>query len=763
VKVHGPKPAKPEASESPVSDDERADLSEGADDLQRGLDSAATYATAPAGRAGEQLSSGVSLYELGRDVGGTVGTGSGEATGGLSTGGAWASVSVDTDKARGTRSNVNAYYEPGWLSGGGSYEWASSDGTRRGAGASLALWDGGLGASASYDVTRADGSGIDVGIFVGLDADRSIKDLGELTGGGRRVEVSRTSGGRAFLSPGVFGDVIGLGGRFGGGKKKTVTFRTDLNFDEAQRLLTEKQGVVGWARDTARGAGLQKDPVVMPDLRAPETLAIGDELVTTTSGELRAGLFIGGLPFRVGAQGKMLGDFEVGVKRLDEHRLSFVVTPRRVRGLMGRLGIPIALDGDVSRVAARAMRQAFVFDLREPSARAAYERALDGELPGGVVVQGSAVQDSAAEESVPVDGDALDLQAVIAEERLPKGVDRTYAELIGAKRTQLGIGFAVGLWHRSGPFVGLGQQRVTTEHKSEVVTGEGVWTRDIRGTERRRQLLISGEETRGVFAALKRSTTFNSDGEATHTFGGLTLELRLGDTRVRGMELNNDVIDVLNESFGLSLPPYGRAGRKRSREVTVARTLSAGDIDALEAARDDNLAPLCAALAETIGDVARAEAVQGFIASKGLRALATVCATLGSDTGDYDIVTCSSAYDEPVTRAAELALHHADPISGDVSKRDLTRRFADVDKALAEVKESLADAQADPLLDDREAERVTTELERAQQTLRSLMATEHLTPKTRAALIEFLDAGWTTCTQHRLIEKLRASATYDTA
>lgn len=736
--------AEPRSADSPVADDERVDLSEASDDQQGRLDSGATYASAPAGRAGEQLKSGVSLYELGRDIGGTIGNGTGEATGGLSTGGAWGSVSVDSDKARDTRSNVNAYYEPGWLSGGGSHEWASSDGGRRGAAGSLALWDGGVGASASFDVTRADGVGIDLGVFVGLDADRSITDLGVQPDGQRRVEVSRTRGRSAFLSPGVFGDIIGLGVRFGGGKTRTVVYRTSVPPEEAQRLLTEKQGIVGWARDTARGIGFKDDPVIIPDLRAPETLAIGDELVTTTTGELRAGLFIGGLPFRLGAQGRVNGDFEVGVKRLDEHRVSFVVTPRQVRGLMGRIGVPIALDGDLSRVTARAMRQAFVFDLREPGAREAYARALDGELPGGIPSA-----DRAADGE-----DALDLHAAVAAEVLPAGVERSYAELVHAKRTQMGIGFAVGLWHRSGPFVGLGQQHVTSENKSEVVTDAGVWTRDVRGTERRRQLLISGEETRGVFAALKRSTTFDERGAATHAFGGLALELRLGDTRVRGMELNGDVIDVLNDAFGLALPPFERAGRKKTREVTVARTLTAEDLATLADSTGDALAALRDELGAATEDVARAESVQAFIADKGLRGFAAVCAALGGSAEDYDVATTSSAYEAPVSTAAELALNHATPIDGADSKRDLTRRFTEVDEALTEVREGIADAQNDPLLDDREAERLTLALGRAQETLRGLITTTHLDTPARDALIDRLDAGWTTGRQHRLIERL---------
>jgi hypothetical protein len=718
VKVNGPKIA----PRAPVEDGDRADVSESAEDLQTSLDYAATYTSAPSGRSGDPLERGASIDEPGRDLGGSIGDGTRAAAGGLSTGGVWGSATVETGREGGERVGADVYYEPGWLSGGGSHEWATSDGGRRAGRAGIALWDGGLGASAGFDVTRPDGSGHRVGAFVGIDADRAIMDLGEQDDGKRRIEVKRTSGGRVLSSPGVFTDAVGLGFRLGGGKKREVIYRTNVTDDDARALLTERQGIVGWARDTARGLGVADDPVTIPDLRAPETLAVGDEVVTTASGELQAGLFVGGLPFRVGAQGRVRGEFEIGVKRLDEHRVSFVVTPRDVTGLMARVGVPIALDGDVSRTSARALRQAFVFDLREPDARKAYERALDGELPGGV-----------PGDSKPADdGDALSLRAAIESEQLGDGVTRSYAELVEAKRTQVGLGFAVGLWHRSGPFVGLGQQNVSESAKSEVVTDAGVWTRDVRGTERRRQLLISGEEKRGVYAALKRATLFDERGEKTDTFGGLTLQLRLADSRVRGLELNDDVIDVLNDALGLSLAPFSRGGRKKSREVNVRRTLQADDLARLAAA------------------------VQSFIADAGLRGFAAVCAALGGGRDDYDLQTTASAYDDPVARAVELELEHHEPVTRDADKGALTRRFADAHKALTEVNESLLDARADPLLGDREAEQVLRALEEARDKLRAVVDVSHLTRADKDVLAERLDRGWTTGAQHRIIKTLRS-------
>lgn len=751
MKITGPKsPQAAPDNEAPVADDERADLDEPAADLQESLDWAATYAAAPAGRAGEQLESGASLYELGRDLGGSIGDGTREAHGGVSTGGVWGSLTVDHGTDDGQRSGVSAYYEPGWLSGGGSHEWADKAGGRKGVGASLALWDGGLGASVSHDITRADGSGLELGAFLGLDADRAITDLGEQPDGTRRIEVSRTKGGMGYLSPGAFGSVIGIGGKLGGGRSREVTYRTTVTDDEARTLLHERGGVVGWARDRARGLELADDPVVIPDLRAPETLAVGDEVLTVTSGELKAGLFIGGLPFRLGAQGTLQGDFEVAAKRLDEHHYSLVVTPRDVRGAMTRMGVPIALDGDISRVTAKALRQAFVFDLREDGARDAWERALDGELPGGTA-------DGATVEAEPDDErDALGLREALAAESLPTGVQRSYLETVHAERRQLGIGFAVGLWHRSGPFVGLGQQKVTGSHKSEVVTREGVWTRDVRGTERRRQLLLSGEETRGVFAAVKRATIFGDDGESTSAFGGLELELKLGDSRVRGLELNDDVIAELNEALDLDLQPFTREGRKKSRQVTLRRTLDASDLVRLAESSSDALHELRRSLATTQDDTERAERVQRFLADEGLGGFAAVCVALGGGREAFDLATTSSAYDEPPEKASALALRYPQPVTRDLDKGGLTERFGETLKALREVRESLLDARADPLLSDREAESILDQLKDAERTLAAVIDVSHLDDEARGTLADRLERGWTTGTQRHVIEHLLA-------
>jgi hypothetical protein len=737
-------PPAPATTPDDQAPDPELSVDDAADGVATTLDYNATYVSTPGAVGTGPVSAGVDAF-AGRDPGVSAGDGSREISASLSTGGAYVEGTVAHDG--GARTGGDVYIEPGWVSGGVDHSWASADGGARRAGASIAVFDGGLGAFGSGAISDAAGNTLKLSAGGWLDADRSILDLGETEGDGRRIELSRALGGSGIGSPGVLVDAIGIGGRFSVGKRRKIVYRTDVAHDDAKRLLTERGGVVGWARDTGRAMGLVDEPVVIPDLKKPETLGVGDELLTSTRGKMQAGLLVGGLPFRVGVQGTMSGEFEVGVKRLDEHRLALVVTPTKVSGVQARVGSPIALDADLSRSTARALRQAFVFDLREPDAKAAYLRALDGELPGGVASEAP---------PAPIGEDAADeVRRALVDEALPDGVERSYVEAVHLKRTQAGLGFAVGLWHRAGPFVGLGVQSIDNDETSARVTRDAAVTLSRRGVEQRRQLLISGEESRGIYATLRRTTRYAPDGTPARTFDGLQLSLRLSDSRVRGLELNDDAIDEINRTFGLELPHFSRDGRKKSREITVARTLTAADLERLATSDDDALTALRDALAGCDDAPGRAAVVQAHVARDGLSALGVISRALGGGRDAYDVATTSSAYEEPIDEARQLALRFDTPIDASTSKRELTRRFSDVGKALDDTREAIADARADPLLDDRASEKLVTALTAARARLQSLLAVDHLDSDAKDTLHDRLDRGWTTGLQKRVMRLLK--------
>jgi hypothetical protein len=728
----------------PSTDVKGADA-RGLADKQRGaLDGAALNTSDPSAVSVAAGQGGARLNLDGREPGGAVTHRDGDRSVGgslgLSTGGVYGGLrQADGERATG----LNAFWAPGWLSGSGSHAWATADGGTARLRGTLAWFGSGMGLGAALAKTSAQGLTGALSAMALLDADRSVTDLGPLEGepGRRRVELRRSLSGTGVLNPGVGGPLLGLGGRISAGKSRSVVYRTAVNEAEARRLVIEDKGALKWLANKARAVGAAADPVVIPPLNRPEELAVGDELVTTVSGSFSLGLFLGGLPVRLGAYGHMRGDFELGVKRLDEQRVELVVTPLSVRGIQARAGLPWVLDADVGRQAGAALRQGFVFDLEEPAAKAAYLAALQGELPGGVAPMAAGKKRSADE-----------LVSALEEERLPPGTARTFVDAVGLKRSHRGLGSTFGLWHGASNFGGLGSQRAKLHETRASVSPGGVFYDDTRGIERRRKVLLSGDEARGVYAKKRRVTHFADDGSRETRFHSLELKLTFSDTCLRGSELDRNVIDVLNAALGLDLPPFGRNGRKKSRDVSATCTLGAVELERL--AKGDAPGSLAASLRDAAGDDERADLVQRFVAEGGLEAFARVARALGEVSSSLVVTTSSSAWEGPSAELERLRLRFSKPLAVDDDKVQVTRRFADAERALVDASEGLLDVAADPLLSEDKKKAATAELVRVQEGLSSLLALDHLSPSERRALAARLERGWTTTKQHAIIARL---------
>jgi hypothetical protein len=720
-----------------------------ADGVDSALVTSAAYTSDPGAASVGRAESGESLDIDGKGAGASFVRGgesrSVSATGGLSTGGVWGEVAVGGDKS-GT--SVGAYWEPGWYDASVGHSWATHDGGVMNAGGGAFWYPEGGGVSGWLKHTGADGLTRKLGAYVSVNADRAIKDLGPVDGadGQRRVELERSNAVNGGITPGLAGEVLGIGARLTVSKGRSLVYRTVVDENDARTLLTEEGGVVGYARDKARALGLKEDPLAVPDLSAPDDIKVGDELVVTVSGKINTGLFLGGLPVRVGAQGSLRGDFELAVKKRDEHHVELVVTPVKVRGLQARVGSPWVLDFDASTTGARAMRQGFVFDLRDPDAAAAYQRALDGDLPGGIEAKPARKRPPASALKEAIDG-----------ETLPEGVTRTYVERVDLKRRAIGLSVGFGLWRRGGSFLGIGYHRTKTDEKVTHLEDGVVIDVATRGIEKRKDVLISGTETRGVWAQLARTTDFDANGKGVGRFRGLRLEARLSDTKVRGLELNDEVIDKLNEAFGLDLPHYKEDGAKGSREVKLERPLQAEHLATLAESDAPELERLRKYFAEATDDLGRAEAVQRFCAEKGIEGFGAIHRALGGGRAGLEVSTSSSLYDDPMAAASRLALEHSEPLSADATKKELTARFVEVDDTLAHLARALLHVATDPLLDDDARASMAEDLQAAQSLLVDINDVSHLGRTERKELIARLDRGWTTGRQHEIIARLEAA------
>lgn len=757
VRGSSSKPLKPSATErfddasTPDGKDARA-LTDGA---HGALEIDHAYSSSPSGVDPSASLPGNSLDFDGRDVGASYTSASeGSSTsvaGGIATGEGWTGVTV---AGEGRSVDVGVSFEKGWLGGSGGVAWATLDGGARGVSGGAAWYPGGIALDGSFAHTTSEGRTLRVGAIGFFDADRAVQDLGPAADdvNKRRIELRRSTGTSGRLTPGAATALLGVGGRLTAGKERAVVFRTSVDENAARALVFEKQGAVGWLRDKARAFELAKDPIVIPDVRDPSSLAPGDEVVTTVSGSFRAGLFIGGLPLRLGAQGVLQGDFTLGVKRLDEHRMEVVVTPASVKAIQGRVGAPWLFEGDLSHSAAAALTQGFIFDLREPGARAAYDEVFDGELPGGLPNKVKGRRREAGE-----------LVSALEAESLPDGVKRSFVDQVELKRTQGGVSVTFALWFKGSALPGLGVQSASLEERRVRLDRRGVVTTDTRGTERRRQVLLSGNENRGVYAQLARTTTYDGDGVGTSRFQDLTLTLKLSDSKVCGDELDGEVIAALNESFALDLAPMERDGRRKAREIGVSRRLDEAELARLASLAssgaltqsDEELAPLAALLEGKESPLERATAVQTFVGENGLSAMGALVRALGGAKELMVIETTSEAYSGPIAKAGELSLRYPVGISLDDDNKALSARFKAGVKALREAELGLEDLARDPLVNDEQREALRADLEQAKSSLARALSTSHLDDETCQALVTRLERGWTTGDEQRVIDHLR--------
>lgn len=686
-----------------------------------------------------------------------------------------AGFSVDYERARGSGSTgFGAFYVPGYLGLSLSHAWADRNGGARSLSGYFDVSATSVGGSVGAKRTDKEGRTTSGSLYSSVNIDRQLTDLGPgderdpATKGKRKVELTRSLGGGASLSPGAATRAIGLGGRLAASCGRSVVYRTHMDEARARALVFEHEGVKGavsgFFTNKGRALGLVDDPVLVPDLSAPESLKPGDEVVVTTSGAVSLGLFLGGLGVGLGAQGVLSGELELAVRKASDDVVQLVVTPTRVRGVQLRAGAPVLLDADLSGAAAKALRQSFVFDLKDPAARAAYQKALKGELPGGTPAKAGA--DEGADEAA--------LKRALEQERLPSGVARGFVESVDVKRAQRGLGVGFALWWRGGSFVGLGAQKVSAREDRSVVDGHGFRGASTRGVESRRQVLLSGSESRGVFASVKRNTTFDDDGRPLRRFAGLALTARFSDSKVRGDELNDEVIARVNDAFGTKLAPFARDGHKESREVTLSRTLDEGDLEALARAGEAGLARAAkeAGVTERLarsfardlqraqGGLAKADVVQGFVADAGIKGFGALHRALeeaARSEGRLALETTSSAYDKPAEKLQELSFRYPPPPPGDITADDLKARFAKVEKALEDTREARLDAKSDPLLEEDARAEIAKKLAEAERELEALIAVEHLSPASRRALWGALDRGWTTGLERRLMRHLEAA------
>jgi hypothetical protein len=602
--------------------------------------------------------------------------------------------------------------------------------------------------SAGFDLTHGNTQRTGaLGVLGTVSGDRKVSDLGP-TEGGRRVELSTSRGEGVWLTAGIASPALAAGAYLSLDRSREVTYATTIPDDAAKRELLSGNALSRFADNTLKAFGLKADALKPPPLDQPEKLKVGDELKVAMRGSVTGGLALGAVGMRAGVQASVKGDFELSVKKLSATQVEVTVTPTQVRALQAFLDTPSPLEVDVTKVRARSLSQGFIFDLSKPEAKAAFEAAITGKLPNAL---GGLKSASPA--------DAGKLVELARSEPMPPGVQRTFLEGTETTATSAGAGLDFGILERLSGIAGLSARTTQVSEDRARTDGTHAVVEHSRGIEKRREVLLSGTEGVQVTGSVRTQLLFDFAGPAASSFEGLTLTASISDSKVRGDELNDDIIDTLNEKLGLSLPHVERDGRNLSRAVKVEFALSAKDLAALAKARpEDEEGMLLVEGLQDQGPTEQAEAVRDYVAHGGLKALGQIREWANIPTAEMGITTESAAYSKSSDAVKTLGLEYDQPIALSDGAKAITRRFEEVSTALRKLNESWLDAVEDPFLDGKTRPGVRTALEANEKALQQLISVAHLKPDERLALRDQLDSGWVTAAESRLMEHLDQSA-----
>lgn len=651
-----------------------------------------------------------------------------------------ASLSGSMTRAVGNRQgSLSVSVMDGFASVGADNTWTLKDGGTQRNGAWLGGWKDE--AYAGGQVTRTSAAGITtfLGGYLGGGASRVLEDLGAYAGdvpglvGKRSVQLTRAASSFGGANAG-WGAAFGIGGLLSLAKSSTVVFKTHLDNAEARTLLYAERGLARAVSDRTKAVGWEDEPVNVPDLSRPETLHTGDEILLTTEGQTSMGVVVGMSGLTVGAVVSVRGTFEVAARRLDATHVEVAVTPTDIRGVQVNAGLPVLADMRWSTTRAQALRQAFVFDVSNASGLHAYQEALKGQLPSAMPATSS---DLPADEA---------LHALVTQEKLPQGVRRTYLARVTADRSRMGLGINWGPV-QSGKWAGLSWHHVSEKDETHVVIPEGVAVVSNRSVEKRREVLLSGAETAGVFGSLRQVTLFDDDGPHPQ-FDGLTLAARFSDSRVRGMELNSDILEPLNQALGIQIPPFKREGRHQCVRVNATVELDAAALQRL-AARENTgalsekdraaLEPLFERLSQTRDPIQQAEAVQAHVARHGVTGLGALVRLMGLTPR---VEVQSSAYQGALQRAEQLLLEYPGPAAEDEAPDTLVARMMALGETADALRAGVADLEEDPLVSPAERPALHTAMDSAASALAQRMELGHLSAARRLDLRAQLNQGW---------------------
>lgn len=611
-----------------------------------------------------------------------------------------------------------AAYVDGYLGGGLGMAFnlspSSAPGSFLSMGLSLGGWKDNLTLGATFQILMASFVGIGAGAFINVARAHDVAYLGKYPLDGKykkirglhKIEIKdkKGIGGNAALIVNFssLGVPIASALKAGAELTRLRIFRTHTTLGRAQEMLEEGNlpGLLYLAGDKIMKTR-------QPKFTDPEALIDGDELLERKCGKISGGFVVGLqtiIPYyiaRVGADMRMVAEFELGLKRLPEDKFEVSIEPKNIHEISFFGSIFDVVGAGIIKAMAIARKQIYIFDWKQVEARKAYFKLIDeGILPDSGEIEVSTEEHGA--------------EYLLAEfrkqnqEMAPKGVQRIYLEKIRIDilKTYVGINSPLvptalkliskahyklkkGVNRLDFRFEGLEREFLQSQTKCIATNGIVAVKRTISRWQRSKGQAFSGRYQEELLVAHERIYTIeelpSGHMENKWQFGSLVVFGQLKDTKITGNE-ENKMISEINSLFSTFIGSFEQENSKVPRVIALERVINRRDLPLLlapEAKERIGIASQVSGIPQSalwyfLKDLKnkhpdlQADLVKRFIQSrKDLKAFAALHQLMGAKPEDLKVLT-ESSYKAVIDSAEQFIATSSDPSNESQTAVNLT-------------------------------------------------------------------------------------------
>ena len=271
----------------------------------------------------------------------------------------------------------------------------------------------------------------------------------------------------------------------------------------------------------------------------------------------------------------------------------------------------------------------------------------------------------------------------------------------------------------------------------------------------------SGKESEAVTA----SAVVGADGSMT----SLTLKGQISDSKVTRPDFKTKFVDRLNSVFGFKDKTTGKSEDAYDLKLDLSLDLTSEDVQKLtevsvrdvgEVARNsktglEELSGFLGDMRSAADDEAKVKLVLDYVQKHGLDGIGDISRVLKAE--DRVMLTEHNSLEKGLRERIKdlLSSYEGTKLSVDMSKKELTMRFHELNEVERDIEKLRRAVKQDPYVDSARRDEVIEETKKLLEVARASFDPAHLSFHDRHQLIQELERGWTTKEQYEAIDALK--------